>query len=146
MQVIFVKDLKKQGKKGEIKTVKDGYAENFLIKNGYAIPVNQHNLNDLKSLKEREKKQDLENRKLAELEKQKLENIELEFKVKIGKEDKVFGSISVKQIKEELSNQGFKIDKKQIMLKDNITSLGYHNVSINLYDDVCAKVKVHVVK
>ena len=146
MQVIFVKDLKKQGKKGEIKTVKDGYAENFLIKNGYAVPVNQHNLNDLQNIKEREKKQDLENRKLAEIEKQKLENIELEFKVKIGKEDKVFGSISVKQIKEELNNQGFKIDKKQIMLTSNIASLGYHNVSINLYADICAKVKVHVVK
>ena len=93
MQVIFIKDLKKQGKKGEIKTVKDGYAENFLIKNGYAVPVNQHNLNDLKSTKEREKKLDLENRKNAEIE-----------------------------------------------------SLGYHDVSINLYADVNAKVKVHVVK
>lgn len=146
MQVIFIKDLKKQGKKGEIKTVKDGYAENFLIKNGYAVPVNQHNLNDLQNTKEREKKLDLENRKNAEIEKQKLENIELEFKVKIGKEDRVFGSISVKQIKEELNNQGFKIDKKQIMLTNNIASLGYHDVSINLYADVNAKVKVHVVK
>lgn len=146
MQVIFVKDLKNQGKKGEIKTVKDGYADNFLIKNGYAVPVNQHNLNDLKSTKEREKKLDIENRKLAELEKQKLESIELEFKVKIGKEDRVFGSISVKQIKEELHNQGFQIDKKQIMLKNNIASLGYHDVLINLYADVSAKVKVHVVK
>ena len=146
MQVIFIKDLKKQGKKGEIKTVKDGYAENFLIKNGYAVPVNQHNLNDLKSTKEREKKLDLENRKNSEIEKQKLEKIELEFKVKIGKEDRVFGSISVKQIKEELNNQGFKIDKKQIMLTNNIASLGYHDVSINLYADVNAKVKVHVVK
>ena len=146
MQVIFIKDLKKQGKKGEIKTVKDGYAENFLIKNGYAVPVNQHNLNDLKSTKEREKKLDLENRKNAEIEKQKLEKIELEFKVKIGKEDRVFGSISVKQIKEELNNQGFKIDKKQIMLTNNIASLGYHDVSINLYADVNSKVKVHVVK
>ena len=96
--------------------------------------------------KEREKKLDLENRKNAEIEKQKLEKIELEFKVKIGKEDRVFGSISVKQIKEELNNQGFKIDKKQIMLTNNIASLGYHDVSINLYADVNAKVKVHVVK
>ena len=108
--------------------------------------MNQHNLNDLKSTKEREKKLDLENRKNAEIEKQKLEKIELEFKVKIGKEDRVFGSISVKQIKEELNNQGFKIDKKQIMLTNNIASLGYHDVSINLYADVNAKVKVHVVK
>ena len=141
MQVIFIKDLKKQGKKGEIKTVKDGYAENFLIKNGYAVPVNQHNLNDLKSTKEREKKLDLENRKNAEIEKQKLEK-----KTSLGSNKEKFGSISVKQIKEELNNQGFKIDKKQIMLTNNIASLGYHDVSINLYADVNAKVKVHVVK
>ena len=146
MQVIFIKDLKKQGKKGEIKTVKDGYAENFLIKNGYAVPVNQHNLNDLKSTKEREKKLDLENRKNAEIEKQKLEKIELEFKVKIGKEDRVFGSISVKQIKEELNNQGFKIDKKQINIETTITALGFHNIEINLFQDVNAKIKIHVIK
>ena len=141
MKVILLQDVKKQGKKGEIKTVKDGYAENFLIKNGYAVPVNQHNLNDLKSTKEREKKLDLENRKNAEIEKQKLEK-----KTSLGSNKEKFGSISVKQIKEELNNQGFKIDKKQIMLTNNIASLGYHDVSINLYADVNAKVKVHVVK
>ena len=54
MQVIFVKDLRKQGKKGEIKTVKDGYAQNFLIKNGYAIPVNEHNLNELNNQNKKE--------------------------------------------------------------------------------------------
>lgn len=146
MQVIFIKDLKKQAKKGDIKTVKDGYAENFLIRNGYAIPVTEHNLNDLKNSKKREEKQDLENRKNAQIEKEKLENIELEFKVKTGKDDRVFGSISVKQIKEELDKKGYKIDKKQIDLQNNITSLGYHEVKINLYMDIYAKIKIHVVK
>lgn len=146
MQIIFIKDLKKQGKKGEIKTVKDGYAENFLIKNGYAVAVNQHNLNELRNNEAREQKLDMEKRKEAKEEKQKLENIELEFKVKIGNGDKVFGSISAKQIKEELHKKKFMIDKKQIHLDNNITSLGYHQVKINLYKDIDAIVKVHVVK
>lgn len=146
MQVIFIKDLRKQGKKGEIKNVKDGYAQNFLIKNGYAIPVNEKNLNDLKNEKIREEKLDEKNKQKAIQLKEKVEKESLEFQVNAGKDDRIFGSISPKQIKEELSKKGYKIDKKQIELKENITSLGYHDIKINLYPSVIAKVKVHVIK
>lgn len=146
MQVIFVQDVRKQGKKGEIKTVADGYAKNFLIKNGYAIPVNEKNMNNLEHEKAREKKLDKENREEATKEKQKMEKENIEFKVKTGKDDKVFGSVSPKQIKEELEKKGYKIDKKQIEIKNSITTLGYHDVKINLYSDIYATVKVHVVK
>lgn len=146
MQVIFIKDLKKQGKKGEIKTVKDGYAQNYLIKNGYAIPVNEHNLNELNNQNKKIAAQDEENKVKATKLKEKLENTELEFKVKVGKDDKVFGSISPKQIKEELEKKNFKIEKKQIEMIESISSLGYHNVKINLYGAISANIKVHVVK
>lgn len=146
MQVIFVQDVRKQGKKGEIKTVADGYAKNFLIKNGYAIPVNEKNMNNLEHEKAREKKIDKENREEATKEKQKMEKENIEFKVKTGKDDKVFGSVSPKQIKEELEKKGYKIDKKQIEIKNSITTLGYHDVKINLYSDIYATIKVHVVK
>lgn len=146
MQVIFVQDVRKQGKKGEIKTVADGYAKNFLIKNGYAIPVNEKNINNLEHEKAREKKLDKENREEATKEKQKMEKENIEFKVKTGKDDKVFGSVSPKQIKEELEKKGYKIDKKQIEIKNSITTLGYHDVKINLYSDISATIKVHVVK
>ena len=146
MQVIFVQDVRKQGKKGEIKTVADGYAKNFLIKNGYAIPVNEKNMNNLEHEKAREKKLDKENREEATKEKQKMEKENIELKVKTGKDDKVFGSISPKQIKEELEKKGYKIDKKQIEIKNSITTLGYHDVKINLYSDIYATIKVHVVK
>lgn len=146
MQVIFIKDLRKQGKKGEIKTVKDGYAQNFLIKNGYAIPVNEHNLNELNNQNKKEKALDEKNKENANKLKEQLEKIELEFKVKTGDGDKVFGSISPKQIKEELEKKGYKIDKKQIEMNNTISSLGYHNVGINLYSNITAKVKVHVIK
>ncbi len=146
MQVIFIKDLRKQGKKGDIKTVADGYAKNFLIKNGYAVPVNEKNMNNLQHEKAREEKQNQENRKLAEKLKKELEKEQLEFKVKTGKDDKVFGSISPKQIKEALEQKGYKIDKKQIELQSSITSLGYHKVIINLYSDIYAEVNIHVIK
>lgn len=146
MQVIFVKDLRKQGKKGEIKTVADGYAKNFLIKNGYAIPVNERNMNNLQHEKAKEEKLDQENKKDAIKLKNKIEKEKVEFQVKTGKDDKVFGSISPKQIKEELDKRGYKIDKKQIEIENSITSLGYHNVKINLYSDIYATIKIHVVK
>lgn len=146
MQVIFVKDLRKQGKKGEIKNVKDGYAQNFLIKNGYAIPVNDHNLNELKNQNKKQELEDKKNKEEATKLKEKLENLKLEFKVKTGANDKVFGSISPKQIKESIDEKGFKIDKKQIEMDEAISSLGVHNVKINLYGHIFAKVKIHVVK
>ena len=70
----------------------------------------------------------------------------LEFKVKTGEGDKVFGSISVKQIKDELNKQGLKIEKSAIKLNNTISSLGFHNVDLELYNDVIAVVKVHVIK
>lgn len=146
MEVIFIKDLKNQGKKGQIKNVKDGYAENFLIKNGYAIMKNNQNLDILKKEQNLKEKKDLENKKNAEAIKKKLDKIILEFKVKTGSGDKVFGSISVKQIKEELNRKNFKIEKRNIDLEYPISSLGFHDVKIELYQDIVATIKVHVIK
>lgn len=146
MQVIFIKDLRKQGKKGEIKEVKSGYAENFLIKQGYAIPLNQQNLRNLQHENKKIEEEDQKNKELALKEKEKLEKIELEFKVKTGKDDRVFGSISPKQIKEELLKKDIKVEKRLIKLDNNIVSLGYHKVKIELYKKVEAEIKVHVVK
>ena len=146
MQIIFVKDYKKQGRKGEIKEVKAGYAENFLIKNGYAVIATKENLRELAHEEKKLEKEDKINILEAEKVKIKLEKEVLEFIVKTGKDDRVFGSISQKQIKEELQKKGYKIDKKQIELTNNITSLGYHKVIIKLYNKVDATIKIHVVK
>lgn len=146
MKVIFIKDLKKQGKKGETKEVKDGYAENYLIKNHYAIKATEENKRKLEQnnkLEEKKKKKEVE---LASEIKERLEKETIEFKVNTGDGDKVFGSISVKQIKESLSKKGYKIDKKQIEINTPISSLGFHYVDINLYQDIIAKLKIHVIK
>ena len=146
MEVIFIKDLKNQGKKGQIKNVKDGYAENFLIKNGYAVIKNKENLAKLEREKSNKAKEDAAAKQQATELKKELDKVILEFKVKTGEGDKVFGSISVKQIKDELNKQGFKIEKSAIKLNNTISSLGFHNVDLELYNDVIATVKVHVIK
>ncbi len=146
MKVIFIKDLRGQGKRGEIKEVKDGYAENYLIKNGYAKKLTEQNYNEYLETKKEEKKLDNENRKEAEEIKAKMSKIELVFKVKTGAQDKVFGSISTKQIKEELEKKNINIDKKQIMLQEGLSSLGYHNVKIEIYKDIIGEVKVKLEK
>ena len=146
MEVIFIKDLKNQGKKGQIKTVKDGYAENFLIKNGYAVKKTKENVSKLNHELAKKEKEDELKKEEAIKNKGLLSKVTLEFKVKTGEGDKVFGSISVKQIKDELQKQGYKIEKSQIELNNSIQSLGFHNVRINLYPEVVAEIKVHVIK
>ena len=146
MKVIFVKDLRGQGKRGEIKEVKDGYAENYLIKNGYAKKLTEQSFNQYQKDKKEEKDLDDKNRKEAEKVKETLKSLELVFKVKTGAQDKVFGSVSTKQIKEELDKKKITIDKKQIMLDEGLSTLGYHDVKIVLYKDVIGVVKVKVEK
>ncbi len=146
MEVIFIKDLKNQGKKGQIKEVKDGYAENFLIKNGYAVKKTKENLSKLNHEIAKKEKETEEKTAEATKVKETLSQLVLEFKVKTGEGDKVFGSISQKQIKEELEKKGYKIDKNQIDITNPISSLGFHNVEINLFNDITATIKVHVIK
>lgn len=146
MEVIFIKDLRGQGKKGDIKTVKDGYGENFLIKQGYAVLKTSESLAQLK--KEQKEKENLKAQNMQEAKelKEKIEKITLDFKVKTGQGDKVFGSVSTKQIKDELAKENIKVEKNMIKLDESLSSLGFHNVEIELYPKIVAKLKVHLIK
>ena len=146
MELIFIKDLKNQGKKGQIKKVKDGYAENFLIKNGYAVIKNKENMTKLEKEQQAKAANDAKNKKEAEELKKELDKLVLDFQVKTGEGDKVFGSVSIKQIKEALSKAGYKIEKSQIELTTAMASLGFHRVDINLYPGVKATIKAHIIK
>ncbi len=146
MKVIFLKDVKGQGKKDEIKEVKDGYAENFLIKNGYAIKYTQRSSEILgRQLTDRQIHEE-EIIKNCEKIKKELENIELIFKVKTGNEDRVFGSISSKQISDELQKKGYNIDKKKINIDNQINTLGTYIITINLHAKVLAKLNIRLIK
>ena len=144
MEVIFIKTLKGQGKEGEIKNVAPGYAENFLIKKGYALKKTEENYKIyLKNLKDLKEKQALENKEALIL-KEKYQEKVLSFKVKVSEDSRVFGSISVKQIKEGLKNIGLDVDKTQILIDHPISTLGNHFVNITLKNDVILKIIVRL--
>ncbi len=145
MKIILIKDVKKQGKSGDILEVKDGYGT-FLINKGDAVLATSNSVNRLD--RENKEKELKENNLIRECEvlKKKIENLKISFKVKTGEQDRVFGSISAKQIVEELKNKGYNIDKKQIKINNTISSLGFHNVDIELHKKVVAKLKVELKK
>lgn len=146
MKVIFLKDVKNQGKKGEIKEVKDGYGMNFLIKNGYAVQATNTGVNRLK--KEQAEAALQENLKIKDCEqlKEKLEKIIVEIPVKTGEQDRVFGSVSSKQIVASLKRLGYEVDKKEIEMDGGLTCLGIHQIKIALHKKVVATVKIKLTK
>lgn len=140
MKIILIEDIKGTGKKDQIKEVKDGFAS-FLIKNKKAVPYSNKSNEVLNNqIEERKEKEEELINNCIKL-KEKIENIEITITVKTGKEGKVFGSISSKQISEQLKKKNIEIDKKLISA-ENINTLGTHLVNINLHKKVKAELKV----
>lgn len=145
MKVILLQDVKKVGKKGEIVNVADGYGQNFLIKNKLAVLATNSGKEKVAQQKEKERLQDLENKKKAEELKEVIEKLTLEFKLSSGKDGKTFGSVSTKNIVEELNKtHGIKVDKRKFIDARPIQALGYTNMKIELYKGVIATIKVHL--
>ncbi len=144
MRVILVKDVKAQGKKGDEINVSDGYANNYLFKNGLAVPANSANVNANNKMKAEEAKriaeETAEAKKLAE----KLKTVELEFAIEVGERGKAFGSISGKEISEELEKLGYNVDKKNIVVEKAIKTVGAFEVELKLYKGVSCKLKINV--
>ena len=144
MKVILVKDVKAQGKKGDVVNVNDGYANNFLFKNGLAIPANQANVNINNRQKENEAKRIAEETAAAKAVAKKLESVVLNFEIEMGERGKAFGSITGKEVSEELAKMGYSVDKKNVALDKPIKTEGNFEVEIKLYKGVSTKLKVVV--
>ncbi|MGM0843358.1 MAG: 50S ribosomal protein L9 [Bacillota bacterium] len=145
MKVIFLKDVKGKGKKGEVKNVADGYAHNFLIKQGLAVEATNSSVSQLEGQKNKEKKQAQEVLEDAKKLKETLEALTVEMKAKAGEGGRLFGSITSKQIGDQLKKtHKIKLDKRKIEMNDAIRSLGFTNVPVKLHQDVTATLKVHV--
>ena len=131
MKVILLSDVKKVGKKGDIVNVADGYGQNFLIKNKLAVLATETGKNIVAQDKENQRLQDLENKKKAEELKAVLEALTLEFYLSSGKDGRTFGSVSTKNIVEELSKKhNIKVDKRKFINAHPIQSLGYTQLKI----------------
>lgn len=147
MKVIFMQDVRGRGKRGEVKNVPDGYAQNFLIKRGMAKPANKANMHTLARVTANEKAAYEAEMAAAEKIKQQLEadKTVVNFKSKAGTDGRLFGSISSKKIVAGLEEQfGLKIDKRKLNLPEPIKSLGYTNVPVKLFKGVESKIRVHI--
>ena len=145
MKVILSQDVKGQGKKGDMIEVSDGYARNFLLPRNLAKEATKENINVMQGQKDSQayrKQKELEE---AEDIKNKIEAVNVKIKAKAGENGKLFGSVTSKDISEELKMQHhIKIDKKKFVLPDGIKALGTVEIDVKVYPGVTAKLKVTV--
>ncbi len=146
MKVIMLSDVRKVGNKGEIKEVSDGYAKNFLIKQNLAVVANEANLKELEEQNKQKALEEAQKEKDAIALKEVIENLKLDFNLRVGKDGRVFGSVSSKQIVEQLLKvHGIKIEKKKLIDSSPIICLGESKVRIDLYrNKVIAVLKIQV--
>ena len=145
MEVILLADVKNVGRKNQTVNVSDGYANNFLFKKHLAVPVSKKSVEILETQQENARIAEENKKKEAEKLVEVLKDITVEFDAKVGKDSKLFGSISLKQVEEELKNKhNIEIDKRKFIDKGPLDSLGYHKLRIELYKGVVGLVNIHI--
>jgi len=146
MKVIFLQDVKGQGKKGDVKEVSDGYANNFLIPRGLAKPASESNLKQLEHQKKAEARQKEKEKEEARALAEKLKEAHVVIKAKAGEGGRLFGSITTRHIADELKNMKLDIDKRKIVLDEPIRTLGVTEVPVKLHPEVKATLRVQIVE
>lgn len=145
MEVILLADVKGVGKKNQTVNVSDGYANNFLFPKKLAVKVSKTSVGILAKQKEDARIAEENAIKNAKELAERLKTLEVSFKVKVGKEGRTFGSVSLKQIEEEYKNKyGIVIDKRKFIDKGPLDSLGYYSLKIELHKGIIGVVKVHL--
>ena len=145
MKVILLKDVKKVGKKDQTVEVSDGYARNMIIPKGLGLPASAENLNNLKLKNKNEEKKEEKLRGIANENKEKIESSKIVLFIKAGSNGKTFGSITSKEIAEEVKNAlKIDVDKKDVLLDESLKNIGTYDVKIKLHKDIVAILKVEV--
>ncbi len=145
MKVVLLKDVKGSGKAGDIIEAKDGFAQNYLIKNGYAKVADSAALNENKAQKAAAAYHREEQLKANKALREKIDGTEITIQVKSGEKGKFFGSVTNKEIAEKLFAMGYDIDKKKIILQSNIKTAGAYPVTIKISPEESAKITVNII-
>ena len=146
MQIILQEDIDKLGHRGEVVTVKSGYARNFLLPRKLAIEASVGNMKALERIRTSLAKKTATELDAAQKQAALLNGVSISFTRKTGENDQMFGSVTTADIAEGLAAQNFKVDKRQVQLADPIKALGEYPVTIKVFRDVTAQVTVHVAK
>ena len=146
MRVVFLDDVENAGRAGEIKEVKDGFARNFLLPRKLAIEATTGSMKALERIRTSLAKKTATELEAAQKQAALLHGVELRFTRKTGENDQMFGSVTTADISESLAAQNFKVDKRQVQLSEAIKAIGEYPVTIKVFRDVIAQVKVHVNK
>ena len=146
MKVILLKDIEALGSAGEVVEVKNGYGRNFLIPRSEALVATAANMAQFESRRKQQETLSECDRRAAEALAKKLEAESITAQVKVGEEDRLFGSVTAQNIAELLAEKGYEIDRRAIQLEDSIRELGVYNVEVRLHPEVTTAVKLWVVK
>lgn len=145
MRVILKQDISTLGRAGDIKEVRDGYARNYLFPRGLVMSAN------VRSVKEKAFLENVQARKIAKRKKSaeelagQLNGKEVTLKAKVGEDNKLFGSVTNIQVAKELEAMGFAVERRAIVLDENIKALGNYKIQVKLHDGVNAQIQLHVV-
>src|SRR6267143_5756549 len=146
MQIILQEDVEKLGHRGDVVTVKPGYARNFLLPQKLAVEATAGNLKAIERIRTSLAKKTATELEVAQKQAELLNGVAVKFTRKTGENDQMFGSVTSGDISEALAAQGFKIDKRQVQLAEPIKVIGEHDVTIKVFRDVTALVKAVVEK
>ena len=145
MKVVLLKDVKGSGKAGDIIEAKDGFANNYLIKNGYAKPADASALNENKAQKAAAAFHRSEELKANKELKEKIDGLSVTVQMKSGASGKFFGSVTNKEIADKLAEEGFIVDKKKIVLQANVKTAGTNPVIIKISPEETARITVNII-
>jgi large subunit ribosomal protein L9 len=146
MQIILQEDVEKLGNRGDVVTVKPGYARNFLLPHKLAIEATAGNMKALERIRGSLAKKTATELDAAKKQAELLQGVSLKFTRKTGENDQMFGSVTTADIADGLKAQNFEVDKRQIQLKDPVKALGEYPVIVKVFRDITAEIKIHVDK